>query len=239
MSSTEVIKIHFRIRPPTDDRFLVINFKTYLNATGSRAIDLARRIDKVAKEYPTVRVMIAPSVVDVLKVAEVVEAVDVIAQHVDPIDPGAHTGRIPIWVLSEYGIAGALVNHSERPVSFNELVNIVSTLRRYGMKSIVCTPNVDASRMATQIADFVAFEDPELIGSGISVSKAKPELVRRNVEAIRAGQAIPLVGAGISTAEDVRASIALGAQGVLVASAIVKAKNVENKVREFISALIE
>ena len=92
--------------------------------------------------------------------------------------------------------------------------------------------------MATVIADFVAFEDPELIGTGISVSKAKPELVRRNIEAIRAGMAIPLVGAGISTAEDVIASIALGAQGVLVASAVVKAKDVEAKVREFIEALV-
>jgi len=237
--STEVIRIDFKFRPPTDERYLVINFKTYLEATGARAIELARKIDKVARDYPSVKVMIAPSVVDILKVAEIVETIEVIAQHVDPIEPGAHTGSVPIRVLAEYGIAGSLVNHSERPVGFNELAEIVSLLRRYGMKSIVCTPSPEASRMATTIADFVAFEDPELIGTGISVSKAKPELVKRNIEAIRSGIAIPLVGAGISSADDVRASIALGAQGVLAASAIVKAKNVEAKVREFIEALIE
>ena len=43
-----------------------------------------------------------------------------------------------------------------------------------------------------------------------------------------------LCGAGISTAEDVRASLKLGADGVLLASSVVKSPNPEKALKELL-----
>jgi len=82
-------------------------------------------------------------------------------------------------------------------------------------------------------------EPPELIGSGIAVSKAKPELIERTVSAARKagyGGRI-LCGAGIVSGEDVAKAVELGADGVLVASSVVKAADWESKVRELANSL--
>jgi triosephosphate isomerase len=73
----------------------------------------------------------------------------------------------------------------------------------------------------------VAIEPPELIGSGRSVSKTKPEVVTSTVELIRKvnDDVIILCGAGITTGEDARAAIRLGTDGILLASAFTKASD--------------
>jgi triosephosphate isomerase len=48
---------------------------------------------------------------------------------------------------------------------------------------------------------------------------------------------IPLCGAGISTGEDVRAAIQLGAKGVLVASAVTLANNPKKVLEDMVKAL--
>ncbi len=73
----------------------------------------------------------------------------------------------------------------------------------------------------------VAIEPPELIGTGIPVSKANPDVVVGSVEAVKgvSKNVKVLCGAGISTGDDVRAAIDLGTDGVLLASGVVKAKD--------------
>jgi triosephosphate isomerase len=71
----------------------------------------------------------------------------------------------------------------------------------------------------------VAIEPPELIGSGIPVSKAQPEIVKDSVSAVKKinPEVKVLCGAGISTGADVKAALGLGTEGVLLASGVVKA----------------
>ncbi|HDD67378.1 MAG TPA: triose-phosphate isomerase, partial [Candidatus Thorarchaeota archaeon] len=91
--------------------------------------------------------------------------------------------------------------------------------------TIVCTNNPTVSVAAATLApSAVAVEPPELNGTGISVSQAQPEIITGTVEKIRAvnPDVTILCGAGISTGEDVRAALDLGAQGVLLASAVAK-----------------
>ncbi|MHA2209973.1 MAG: triose-phosphate isomerase, partial [Candidatus Thorarchaeota archaeon] len=78
---------------------------------------------------------------------------------------------------------------------------------------------------------------PELIGSGISVSQAQPEVISGTVERIRTvnKKVAILTGAGISTGGDVEAAIKLGTQGVLLASAVAKS----DKPEEVLKGLIE
>ena len=54
-------------------------------------------------------------------------------------------------------------------------------------------------------------------------------------DAVKAARGIPLlVGAGVKNSDDVKKGIELGAKGILVASGVVKAKNVEEAIRELI-----
>jgi triosephosphate isomerase len=85
----------------------------------------------------------------------------------------------------------------------------------------------------------IAIEPPELIGTGIPVSKAKPEVVTGTVRLVRKvdPEVMILCGAGITQGEDVQAALKLGTQGVLVASGIVKAKDPYAVMLEFAEAM--
>jgi triosephosphate isomerase len=85
----------------------------------------------------------------------------------------------------------------------------------------------------------VAIEPPELIGSGRAVSKERPEIVSESVERIRSvNQNVRILcGAGITTGEDVYAALKLGAEGVLVASGVVKATKPEDVLMDFCKAV--
>jgi triosephosphate isomerase len=105
----------------------------------------------------------------------------------------------------------------------------------------VCTNNLETSKAASVLSpDFVAVEPPELIGGDISVSQAQPELVSDTVSAIRSvsPNVKVLCGAGVKTGGDVKRALELGSEGVLLASGVVKAKDVEGAVRDLVSGMI-
>jgi triosephosphate isomerase len=80
-----------------------------------------------------------------------------------------------------------------------------------------------------------------LIGTGIPVSQAKPEIVVNAVRLVRQqdSKVIFLCGAGITTGEDVTAALALGAQGVLLASGVVKATNQRKAILDLVKGITE
>jgi triosephosphate isomerase len=86
--------------------------------------------------------------------------------------------------------------------------------------------------------DIVSFEPPELIGTGIAVSKAQPQVITNAVSLVRQVNAdiTILCGAGISQSQDVATALKLGTDGVLVASGIVKAKDPYIILRAFAEA---
>jgi triosephosphate isomerase len=74
--------------------------------------------------------------------------------------------------------------------------------------------------------DAVAVEPPELIGTGTPVSKADPDIITDTVDRVSDVSEVPvLCGAGITSGDDVEAARELGAEGVLVASGVVKAES--------------
>jgi len=212
---------------------LVINFKTYAQATGRRALELARVAEKVAKDL-NVEIIVAVQPVDIRLVAENVE-IPVYAQHVDPIKPGAHTGHILPEAVKEAGAKGTLLNHSENRLRLDIINEAIQRAKEVGLETIVCADKPETSAaVAVLKPTAIAIEPPELIGTGISVSKAKPEVITNTVNIIRKiDESIPiLTGAGITFKDDVEKALNLGTQGVLVASAIVKAKSWEEKIKE-------
>ncbi len=217
---------------------LVINFKTYARGLGAAAVRLAALADDVSAETG-VCIAVAPQVTDLAAVAKAVR-IPVFAQHIDPIRPGSHTGHILPEAVQAAGAVGTLINHSERPLPLPAIQDAVDRAKDVGLLSLVCadTPTRTAEVAAFQ-PDLVAIEPPELIGTGIPVSKAKPEIVTHAVNLVKTrSTTIPvLCGAGISRGEDVAAALRLGAQGVLLASGVVQAPDPRTAIVDFADAL--
>ncbi len=218
--------------------FLLVNFKTYLEATGKKAVELALKLEKVGAETG-VNVGVAPQFCDIERVAANVR-IPVFAQHIDAITPGAFTGHVLAESVSAAGASGTIINHSERNLKLPDIEKSVEHARDIGLTTVVCA---GTARLGAAVAlsepDMVAIEPPELIGSGRAVSKEKPEILTESVRRIRAvnSQVKILCGAGITTGEDVYAALKLGTQGVLVASGIVKAPAPERVLRDFCEAI--
>jgi triosephosphate isomerase len=216
---------------------VIVNFKTYAEATGKRAVELAQKAERVNHETG-VSVGVAPQVADLAAVAEAVE-IPIFAQHIDPISPGGYTGHVLAESVKEAGAKGTLINHSERQLKLADIDEIIRITHERGLLSVVCANNPTISMAAAALKpDLIAIEPPELIGTGIPVSKAKPEVVTNTIQLVREinRKVVILCGAGISHGEDVHAALRLGTQGVLVASGIVKAKDAYAIMLEFAEA---
>jgi len=216
---------------------IIVNFKTYLESTGKRAVELAKQAERAAKETG-VNIIVVPQLADLAKVAEAVE-IPVFAQHIDPIKPGSNTGHVLAESVKEAGAVGTLINHSELQLRLIDIEAIIALAKEKGMVSCVCANNPSVSAaIAAMRPDITSVEPPELIGSGISVSKAKPEIVTDTVKLVHKidPKMTILCGAGISQVEDVSIALKLGTQGVLVASGIVKAKDPYTVMRAFADA---
>ncbi len=217
---------------------VLVNFKTYIESTGDKAIALAQNAQKVSEETG-ICFGVAPQFVDIRMIAEEFD-IAVFAQHVDAIKPGGNTGQILAESVKAAGAVGTLINHSERRLKLADIDEVVVKARQLGLTSVVCTNNSSVSAAVAALKpDILAIEPPELIGTGIPVSKSKPEVVTTTVDLVKKinTNVVVLCGAGITTGEDVAAAMKLGTQGVLVASGIVKAKDPYKVMLEFAEAI--
>jgi triosephosphate isomerase len=81
---------------------IIVNFKTYLESTGQRALELAKQAEKASKETGAC-IVVAPQLADIAKIAESVE-IPVFAQHIDSIKPGNSTGHVLAEAVKEAGV---------------------------------------------------------------------------------------------------------------------------------------
>jgi len=219
---------------------ILINFKAYKEASGRRGLELAKVAEKVSKDTG-VTIAVAPQLTDLAFIASQVE-IPVFSQHVDAVEPGSHTGHVTLEAVRDAGAVGTMLNHSERRVRADQVDVVVKKARELRLLTVVCsnTPEVTAA-MAALGPDMVAIEPPELIGTGIPVSRAKPEVVTSSVDLVKKinPRVKVLCGAGITTGEDVAAALRLGTVGVLLASGVVKAKDWEKAIRGLIEPIIK
>ena len=216
---------------------LAINFKTYRQATGQNAVRLARVCAKEAAKSRK-QVVVGVQAPDIFPVSKAV-SIPVFAQHVDGIAYGKNTGHILPEAVRQSGAKGTFLNHAEHKLDHKILKATIKACRKAGLTTIVFAANKkEAAKIAGFNPDFVAVEPPELIGTGISVSSTKPEVISSSVAAVRKVKKVPvLCGAGISKGTDVARAIELGAKGAAVASAITTSKNPGAVVRELIRAM--
>lgn len=211
----------------------IINYKAYSQAVGEKGVSISKAASRVSKELG-VSIAVAPMLTDIRINASIVE---VMSQHLDDVESGSHTGHITAEAVKDAGAKGVLLNHSERRIGMDKIEKASAIAKKFGLYVVSCAENAEEASLISKLGvDAVALEPRELIGSGRAVSKEKPEEIKRAVESVDK----PLyVGAGITSYEDVKASLELGAYGILVASAIVKAENPEEKIREMAKAFVE
>lgn len=213
---------------------IIVNFKTYKEATGSNAVRLARICEKVARES-NVKIIAAVQAADIFRVASAVD-IPVFAQHVDNIMYGKNTGYILPESVKDAGASGTLLNHAEHKLDDTVLAATITRCKESKLTTVVCAANNREAVAAARLdPDFIAVELPELIGTLRSVSTVNPEVVTSSIAAVRKIKNIPILcGAGVANGEDVRKALELGTEGVILATAIVCAKDQEKALRELV-----
>ena len=229
-------------------RYFFINAKNYQEIAGVHLTDFAKATSLVAREtsFESVQFFLAPPNFGLYALANPPDpAISLLAQHVDVAKPGASTGYSVPEIAKIFGAAGSIVNHSEHRIPQEEISQLVLKLRSLDMISLVCAKDdVEVETYAKLSPDFIAIEPPDLIGSGKAVSKERPEIIMESRESLVRGrpagsQTKLLCGAGIVDGIDARRSIELGAEGILVASGVVKAPDWKSKISELARGLTD
>jgi len=202
---------------------IVLNLKTYEQSTGQKALDFARVAERV-HEKTGISIALAAQALDIQALVDASE-IPVFSQHIDPVFPGRNTGYVLPEAVAESGCYGTLLNHSEHQLPMDVLEKSIQRAKEVDLFTCVCADTIEnAKRIALFNPDVIAIEPSELIGSGISVSKAQPEIVSGSVKGVQSvnSNVTVLCGAGITNGEDASAALDLGAKGILVASGVVK-----------------
>ncbi|MCE4610302.1 MAG: triose-phosphate isomerase [Desulfurococcales archaeon] len=219
-------------------RILAINFKAYKTAFTDTAVKIAEAASKAVTLYNNLRVILAVPSPLVYILSSIHE--DLYLQHVDPVEYGSRTGYLPARALEHLPVKGTLLNHSEHKMTIRHIDYAIKTIREIGKEILVCADTPQEAAALTHLKpNMIAVEPPELIGTGIPVSRAKPEVITKAVDAVhRIDSDIPvLAGAGISGPEDAVKAVELGAKGVLVASVVMKSKTPKRTLIELAEAL--
>lgn len=214
---------------------LFVNFKTYKQSSGFSAIDLLEHIEEASHETQT-KVIAVVQAADVRE-ATVASELEIWVQHIDPVEFGAHTGSIIPEAVVADGAMGTFLNHSENKFEkFSDLEMAVKRAKEVKLKTLVFAADLkELEKILKLKPDFVAYEPPELVGSKTtSVAKAKPKVIEEAVKIAHKARTPLIVGAGIKSKKDVEVSVSLGADGIAVASDIVKARNPKKETLELL-----
>lgn len=196
------------------DPIIIVNFKCYPRGTGEEAVAVAQ----ACKDHGA---WAAVQAVDIRSVAAT--RVRTLAQHVDPVGFGAHTGAVLPEAIVAAGAWGTLLNHSERRLPPDAVAATVARCKEAGLVVVLCVESVEEGKLYADLgADYLAVELPELIGGDVSIVSADPEIVRRSVQELGSNV---IIGAGIASREDIVRGVELGAAGFLPASAVMKKAN--------------
>jgi triosephosphate isomerase (TIM) len=197
---------------------IIVNFKTYQEVSGVRAVNLARIIAEVTSETGK-EIIACPQMTDLIAVHQILPTATW-AQHADFQETGKSTGWVTPEALKESGANGILLNHSEHRLPVEVLKGTINRCRMLGLTTLVFAANIDeALEYMVYKPTIIGYEPPELIASETtSVARAKPDIISSVVAAVAP---VPVVvGAGVKDHSDVKVSIQLGAKGVALASAI-------------------
>ena len=214
--------------------FFEIGPKSYLY--GDDILELANAADAASEKYG-VDIIFTTPVVDIRRVKEATKNIHVFAPHMDPIYPGRGLADILPESLVAAGADGVMLNHCEKPISFEVLSETIKRANEVGLTTIVCADSLaEASKIASLNPDIIVAEPSELIGTGVSVGEEYVRAATKSVKDVNP-DILVLTAAGISNGQDVYNTIISGADATGSSSGVAKAQDRATMVDEMISAV--
>ncbi len=202
----------------------IINFKTYKQ--GKQVLEFAKRIEKVDNS-----IIVGIPVSDIEEVSSKTK-LKVYAQHVDNFQKGRNTGFIIPESVKAEGARGTFLNHSEHRLKLDVIRKTIQRCKKIKLETAVFASDLNEAKKIEKFhPDILIIEPPELVAGKISVSSAKPELIKKISKAIKRKF---LVGAGIHSRKDVEVALKLGASGIAVSSSVMKARNPAFELRKLL-----
>lgn len=217
---------------------IILNFKTYSEATGENAVKLLNAVQNVAQLKPELaqHIFSAPSMLDLVSMRKRYKNINIMSQHVDNKSAGSTTGWVTAENLVAQEIEFSVLNHAERRVWSDTIVEDIKTIQSKGIKVVVCCESLEEAKTLLEAQPYgIAYENKDLIGSGKSITQERPEAVQEFINLVK-GKTKAIIGAGVSTGEDIKAGMGMGADGFILASAFVKASDPEAKAIELAEA---
>ena len=216
---------------------ILINFKTYPEVAGKKALRLAQKIAAVrTAKYD---LAIAPPTLALKEISQKTR-LKVFAQYVDAENYGAHTGEIIPAELKKSGAIGALINHSEHRLHLKLIEKTKEACKKQHLLTIICAGDLSEVKTIAKLhPDYIAYEPKELIGGEVSVTKSKPKIIREAVQLVKniSPKTKVLCGAGVHSKADLRLALKLGTEGVLIAHAIVKARDPKRALKKMLTKI--
>ena len=229
-------------------RYFIINAKNYLEISGPSLRDFCKTLKEVSSGETfkeKVEFFLAPPNFGLSSAVTHDSSYKVISEHLDSASIGPSTGYSVPEVAKSFGAQGSIVNHSEHRIAQEEIKKLIPRLRSLEMISVVCAKDDEEVGVFSKMdPDFIAVEPPDLIGSGKAVSKERPGIITGSRSALEANR-LPnsstklLCGAGIVEGVDARLAVEMGADGILVASGVIKAANWTKKIQELARGLTD
>lgn len=206
---------------------IFINFKTYKEATGVKAVELVR-ICSILQAETKVAIIPCVQATDI-RSSMIASNYNIWSQHIDSVEQGQFTGWVSPEAVAEAGAVGTLLNHSEHKISEKDLKKYIERASAVALDTLVFASDLEELEMVVKLKPtYVAYEPPELIASNeTSVAKAKPDIISKAAEIAKKRNVPLIVGAGVKDANDVKTSLKLGAMGVAVSSAVVLAEDLK------------
>lgn len=215
---------------------IFINFKTYPQGTGEKAVELAKICEEVSRESGGEIIPVVQTV-DLYRVKQAVK-IPVWTQHLDQFEQGQFTGWQNLEAAIEAGANGTLLNHSEHPLPPGTIKQTIAGIRNSKLKirnfevMICCKTLGQMERLVKLQPNYIAYEIAELIGTKDSITEKAPKAIKHAAEIC--GKIPLIVGAGIHSKKDLEMAEKRGAKGVLISSAVVLAEKPKEKLLELI-----
>lgn len=218
-----------------------VNFKTYAQGTGERAVELAKICQeasasaKASADKQEIEIIPVVQTTDVFRIKKAVD-IPVWVQHLDWQKQGAFTGWQNLEAAIEAGASGTLLNHSEHQIPPGTVKQFLSAVdsrlkTESRFETMVCCKTLGQMEKLVKLKpDYIGYEISELIGGKVSIADYNSKAIKHAVGIC--GQTPLIIGSGINKSEDLRRAKQLGSCGILISSAILLTKNTKEKLRE-------
>lgn len=214
--------------------FLMVNPKVYL--FGDEIVQLAKVADKLAQKYQ-IDILFTGSLIDLPRIKAETSHLIITAQHMDAVNKGRGMGHVLPESLVAAGVQAVVLNHAENQLTLNVLAKTLKRAKEVGLYTIVCGDSIEECRAIAQLnPNMMICEPTSLIGTN---KTSDDQYIIETIKAVKGinSNILILEAAGVSTCDDVKKVLRLGADGTGGTSGIVCADNWEKQLIEMINPL--